>query len=373
MKEYIFILGRDPELSLLELKAYLDSRGIKHELIDSSDKAALLKLPEIDFGAMIKDLGGTSKIGEVFEELGGANLFNTKSNKINYAISVYDDTHIDDLKNELKRKFKEERLKATIKNPGHEDDFLGPSEVVKHELLVKGFEIIAYNGAYAKTIAVFNPYEYESRDKSRPAQRPLEMVSIRLAKILINLSGAKPGMAVLDPFCGIGVILQEAMLMGIDSVGIDNDKEAVAASLKNTEWIRNMFNCTAKCKVVHGDSTKPLNIKADAVATEPFLGPLLRKIPMENEALKIANQLKPMYDSLLKSLRNSVKGRIAIVAPRFRLYSGKRIGVDFERLMKENGYKQAEILQDIKFPITYLGQRGIIEREIWVIEKDHKL
>lgn len=370
MKEYIFILGRDPELSMLELKSYLDTRKIKHELVEYSKKAAFLKLPELDFAAMIKDLGGISKIARVFDNIDNENLFNIKGNKLNYGLSAYDETDTEELKTELKSMFKEQRIKATIKNPAHEDDFLGPSEVVKHELLKKGFEIIAYNGAYARTIAVFNPFEYEKRDKARPSQRPLEMISIRLAKILINLSGSKPGLRVLDPFCGIGVILQEAMLMGIDSIGIDKDREAVNASIRNTEWARNTFNCTAKCKVVNTDSTRQLDTKADSVASEPYLGPLLRKIPMENEAVKIAGQLKPMYDLLLKNLKNSVKGRIAIVIPRFRLYSGKRISVGFEQIIANNGYAPVQIMPEIKFPIIYLGQRGIIEREIWVIEKE---
>ncbi len=369
MKDYIFIFGRDPELSALELKSYLESRKIKHELVDYSKVAALVKLPDIDFHSMIKDLGGITKIARVFEELDDERLFDIKGNKLNYGISVYDDTDIEDFRAELKERFREEKIKANLKNPGHEDDFLGPSEVIKHKLIENGFEIVVYNGAYARTIAAFNPYDYESRDKARPVQRPLQMVSIRLAKILINLSGAKPGMRLFDPFCGIGVVLQEAMLMGINSIGVDLDRDAVAASIKNTDWTRNAFQCTATCKVVHGDSTRQLNVSADAVATEPFMGPLLRKIPMENEALKIASQLKPMYDSLLKSLKHSVKGRIAIVTPRFRLYSGKRIGVDFEKLIQDNGYRKCEILPDIKFPITYLGQRAIIEREIWIIEK----
>lgn len=369
MKDYIFILGRDPELSMLELKSYLDARNIKHDIIDYSDKAAFLKLPQSDFRAMIKDLGGISKIAEVFEDLEKVNLFNTTSNKISYAISVYDDTDVDDFRIELKHRFKEERLKSNLKNPGHEDGFLGPSEVVKHELLTKGFEIIVYNGVYAKTIAVFNPYEYESRDKARPAQRPLEMVSIRLAKILINLSGAKPGMKVLDPFCGIGVILQEAMLMNIDSIGIDLSREAFMASLKNVEWTRNKFKCNVNAKVLNSDSTKPFNVKADCVATEPYLGPLLRKIPMEKEAVKIAAELKRMYDSLLKSLSLSVRGKIAIVTPKFRLYSGKRITLGFEQIAESNGYKVSMILPKINFPVNYVGQRGIIEREIWVLEK----
>ena len=369
MKEYVFVLGRDPQLSMLELKSYLTTRGIEHEIVDYTTKAALLKLPELDFEAMINDLGGISKIARVFDDLNNEDLFNITGNKMNYAISAYDDTDITDLKAELKEMFREQKIKATLKNPSHEDGFLGPSKVVKHKLVSEGFELIVYNGAYARTIAVSNLFEYEKRDKARPVQRPLQMVSIRLAKILINLSGAKPGLTVLDPFCGIGVVLQEAMLMKINSIGIDVDDEMIAASIKNTDWTRKNSHSNATCKVVHADSTKQINVKADCVASEPYMGPLLRKIPMEVEANKIMNELRSMYSSLLKNLKPNVKGKIAIVMPRFRLYSGKRISADFEKIAYDNGYKPCQILPKIQFPLTYLGQRAIIEREIWVIEK----
>lgn len=369
MKEYIFILGRDPELSMLELKSYLVGRGIEHEIIAYSKKAALIKLKDLNFLAIINDLGGISKIARVFKYMAEEDLFNITGNKLNYAISVYDDTDVSDLKAELKLAFREQKIKATIKNPAHEDDFLGPSEVVKHNLIEHGFEIVVYDDVYARTIAVSNSFEYEKRDKARPVQRPLQMVSIRLAKMLINLSGAKPGLAVMDPFCGIGVILQEAMLMNINSIGIDVDSEMVTASIKNTDWIRKLSNSNASCKVVRADSSKQINIKADTVASEPYMGPLLRKIPTEKEAIEIMEKLRPLYNSLLRNLNENVRGRVAIVMPRFRLYSGKRISVNFEQIASDNGYKVSSILPEIKFPITYLGQRAIIEREIWVIEK----
>ena len=49
----------------------------------------------------------------------------------------------------------------------------------------------------------------------------------RLAKILINLSEVKDEEILLDPFCGIGVILEEALLQNINVIGIDKDKKAV--------------------------------------------------------------------------------------------------------------------------------------------------
>lgn len=45
---------------------------------------------------------------------------------------------------------------------------------------------------------------------------------------MINISGIKEGV-LLDPFCGIGSILQEAVLMGFDIRGVDIDKNCIDA------------------------------------------------------------------------------------------------------------------------------------------------
>ncbi|MFH1590812.1 MAG: hypothetical protein ABIC95_02700 [archaeon] len=53
----------------------------------------------------------------------------------------------------------------------------------------------------------------------RPALMPIAM-DPRLARALINLTGIREG-AVVDPFCGVGGVLIEAGLMGLDMHGIE--------------------------------------------------------------------------------------------------------------------------------------------------------
>lgn len=345
MKEYIFILGRDPELSLLEIQSYFKARNILFK-IKEAEQAAIISA-NINPKKVIKDLGGTQKIAKVcdLEDIS----YSGTSNKIKYAVSSYDSNK--DVKDILKQKFKQEKLKATLKHSSFKTPFLMPSESLTVDI-----EIIVFKNYIGKIVAVFNPKEYEKRDKSM--QRPLHTISIRLAKILINLSGAKEGDTLVDPFCGIGVILMEANLMGINGIGVDKDKNCVRIALRNLKG--------ANARAVHGDSTRLSSFvkNADACATEPYLGPFLKKIPLEEQAKKIAAELKPLYSRVLKEIAKVVKGKTAIIAPRFRLYSGKRITINFEELMKRAGLKAGK-----SYPIIYNAGSSKIEREIWVVGK----
>ena len=47
------------------------------------------------------------------------------------------------------------------------------------------------------------------------------MLPPKLAQIIVSLSGTQPGQTVLDPFCGTGVVLQEALIMGAIVYGFD--------------------------------------------------------------------------------------------------------------------------------------------------------
>ncbi|HII15238.1 MAG TPA: hypothetical protein HA362_02905 [Nanoarchaeota archaeon] len=371
MNDYLLILGRDPDLSLLELVSYFSARNISFKIKDKSQAAVLIALPELDFQKTITDLGGIVKIARVIQDLDNEVLYAGKSNKIKYAVSVYSDTDTSDLKEYLKGRLREEKLKITYKRSSRTEQFLMPNDVVRHRLLDEGFELVVYGGIIARTIAVFNPYEYEKRDKERPLQRTLHMISIRLAKILINMVGAKEGDTILDPFSGYGVLLQEAMLMGINVIGVDNSRECADATKKNLEWTAKQFGTRVSFKAIHADSKQVSRFvrQADFAVTEPYMGPLLPKIPMKDEALKIVAQLNPLYRGVLRELSRVVKGNIAFIVPRFRLYSGERVKIPFERMLQEAGFRVVSIMPEIKMPLIYSATDSKIEREIWVFRK----
>ena len=356
MQKYIFILGRDPELSRRELFSYCEARNIKYEILDNTDLALILSIGSIHAEKMIQDLGGTQKIAIIVESF--ENLYMGTKNKVRYAISQYGEEQ-EDIKSELKAYFKKEGIKATIKKSHYEDqDYLNPSEAQNV------VEVIQYKGNIAKTLAVFNPKQHKFRDNKRPAQRPLHTISIRLGKILINLSGAKPGDTVLDPFCGIGTVAQEAMVMGMDVIASDNDKFCIEASKKNLEFMKKHYQCNASYRLIETDARQLTRFVShvDCVATEPYMGPFIKNYPTDQQAKNIARNLLPLYQETIQNLRKITKKKIVFITPRFRTTSKKEVPVNIAPLLEKNYIP-------FEGPFLYSSPTSKMLREIWIIKQ----
>lgn len=264
----------------------------------------------------------------------------------------------------MKEHFKSQHVRAFCKKPKR-DNVLMPSDVLHHDLIDNGFEFLVADSFVARTIAVFDPSLHESRDVGRPEKDYLNVISIRLAKILINLSQPKHNL--LDPFCGYGTILQEALLMDVDVFGIDLDQKIVSACKKNLIWLQNKYRFDAKWRVFCNDArnTSKILTAVDSVATEPYLGPFLKKQPSKDEAFFIVDELESLYSEVLNDLRRVVRGKVAIIIPRFRTRANQIISLPFEKIAKDAGFKPLHF-PEVKLPVLYLT--GKIEREIWVLE-----
>ncbi len=85
----------------------------------------------------------------------------------------------------------------------------------------------------------------------------------KFSRLLVNLSGGRPGQTFLDPFCGTGSLLLEAAEVGMRPVGIDLLQKMVAGATRNStkfgqEWLG----------VIRADSRRLPLATVDAVATD---------------------------------------------------------------------------------------------------------
>ena len=95
------------------------------------------------------------------------------------------------------------------------------------ELLVLEKEIVAGLLIYT------NKEKFGNRKAhKRPAHHPTSMHP-KLARCLVNLTGAKEGEEIVDPFCGSGGVLIEAGLMGLKPTGYDIEKKLVEKARTN--------------------------------------------------------------------------------------------------------------------------------------------
>jgi len=359
MREYLFIFGREPKLSFLELMSYFKSHGIEYKIIKHEKEVCVILLSEkLDFGKMLNNLGGTVKIGEVFEEY----EYKGSKNKLNYGVSIYKGK--DNLIEILKKEYKKEEVKAMLRKT--RDKVFMPSEILSKNLT----EFLVFGDYKARTIAFFNPRKYKERDETRPKQMLLHQVSLRLAKILINLSQARHSL--LDPFCGVGTILQEGMINRLNVIGLDIDQESVDASKENLKWLKEKFGIKSKFKVIKGNAKKlTRHLKRnsiEAIATEPDLGPYFRKIPSKTDVEKTINNLNKMYYEFLLQSHEILKkkGKIAIILPRLK-YKGGSKGLNVKDLLKSTKFGVYSASKGIKLPLITEGR--FLDREIYVFEK----
>ena len=388
--DFIFIEGKNPELSKSEIKSYLDSRNYGYDISEDGKDFLVIRLGNLDLEKMMKSLGGTLKIANVLLEVPKDELENSlenldlekifKSKKFIFGISVYsekDSYRIYKLIGKhLKKRLKENKKSAKFFGfPKNRKPQLTNVEVIKKNFIENSAEVIVcsvkdkfYIGI---TKNVHNPFEFRKRDIERPVQRTIFSISPRLSNILINLSGAKENDILLDPFCGVGTILQEAVLNGINILGIDIDEECVKASKENLRWLSKEYNLglnDIENKIKVGDTRKLSEYfeenSIDGIATEPYLGPPLKKKPSLNEIEEIFKEIRTLYEESLNEMYKILKNkkRIAIVSPCIRTTKTKYVKLDFANIAKKAGFKIINSFFDAE-------RRHKTFREIFVIEK----
>jgi tRNA G10 N-methylase Trm11 len=375
MTEFIFILGKNAELSTAEIENYLKVRRAGFETADSGEGFLVIKADGLP-PKMTEGLGGTLKTGEVIfsgEGVESANfdkLFSSLPEKALFAISAYG-SNVDG--KALAELFKKQMKACGIKaGYVHSDTPLTHTDVLRKRLLEKGAEFLACRGKkfwLAKTTAVHDPYEFQKRDMERPVQRAIFSIPPRLARIMINLANVTDGV-LLDPFCGIGSILQEAALAGFDVRGEDIDEAAVKGCRENLRWLEKTYGAAIGGldeKIRQGDARKLSGYFAansvDAIVTEPYLGEPLRDKPDERQARQILEELGPLFKESVKEMSKILKphGRIVMVSPFFEA-DGKPVGLDMRQIASDAKLRLLRQLPDFEERHRTLRMINVLEK-----------
>ncbi|MBM4401425.1 MAG: hypothetical protein FJ045_05705, partial [Crenarchaeota archaeon] len=323
----LFIPGKNWHLSLAELASFLEARRIKFVVCSSSKEFFVVGVEEKVGASIIDDLGGTIKIGDsavnfsteivrrafvqndkeaqaqIGREIAASGLvdkmFKAESEKALFGVSVYcAEKQLRPVSKVIQR-FIGSSIKRELAGYGRKSKFMGfpkdrklPQlshiEVLKKNLVENKAEILFCVGKeqtfVATTMAVHNPFEFQKRDVGKPVQRTIFAIPPRLARIMVNLTACTEGQVLLDPFCGVGTILQEALLSKAKAIGVDINRWCVEATSRNIEWLKDEYSLeNAEYRVLQGDvhrlSQKIGWEQVDCIATEPDLGPALRQVP----------------------------------------------------------------------------------------------
>ena len=123
----------------------------------------------------------------------------------------------------------------------------------KVELLV----VRARNGRVivAESTGAQNITAYTKRDQERPKRDAfVGMLPPKLAQIMINLANPAPEARILDPFCGTGVVLQEAALLGHPVYGTDLSEKMIRYSKENLDWLKETHRIGFEYDLHEGDA-----------------------------------------------------------------------------------------------------------------------
>lgn len=372
-RKYLFILGRNPELSTAELESFFRKNNADFRKIELINNGLLIELSSMPKKGIIEKLGGTISIGEVIaegnlkeivQELDKINLQNSKSNKLNYTVYNFESEIFEEIKEYLKKRFKEEKLKATEKKLTGSIKMQSGIHAGKASSNLIDEQFFAFKNCFGRIIESSDYKKIEERDMKKPERRNELAISPRLAKILINLSETKENETLLDPFCGIGVILEEALLQRIKVIGIDKDKSAIEGARKNLKWFK--FD-KRNYRLINEDSSQiKLNEKISGIAAEPDFGRLIKSPLAEEESRKILLSFEKLMAQVLNNLkRNITKGekRIAFTAPLILTKNKKRIECDYKKISKSTGLGISK-----GFPINEFRESQIVGRSIIVME-----
>jgi len=142
---------------------------------------------------------------------------------------------------------------------------------------------------------------------------------------MINLAQVDQSAKILDPFCGSGTILQEALLLGYHGlIGSDISKKAIDDTKENLEWLKNSIDRVKGSDLpsLYNLDVRQLSQKikqVDAITAEPYLGPPLKGRESKDQIKKIITDLEQLYIDAFKEFDKILNpsGVVVIIFPVF--------------------------------------------------------
>ncbi|MHB8568161.1 MAG: TRM11 family SAM-dependent methyltransferase [Nitrososphaerales archaeon] len=325
---------------------------LKLHIVKADQTGAIIKCRPASAERLIKLLGGSYKIAKIT----GKDLSDSikqvplpYSSKFEWTVSSYKATEdlIQAAKEEMRDNLKMNDLgKSKYLSPTFDEDLKSgenEDEVERgiHELKAadvsrrifspdnEGLDLVVHGGIedsgafFGYTVGLSDIEGFERRDFERPYQDPRITIGTRLARILCNFAAPAEGILLCDPFCGMGTVLQEAMMTGHSIIGVDKKSDNVFKAKSNLEWLANEYSIERSkiIRMMRYDSQRISELpfpKLDCIASEPILLPTYRSNPSGAEARISMRDARDVYEKSMESMERvlaSSQSRIALVTP----------------------------------------------------------
>ena len=383
---HIAILGRQPSLGMAELEQLYGSTAVRW----FSDSTAIIDSPAFDF----ERLGGTQKAGRVVSELRGdwrqvsmklvsayTQAWADHEGKITLGISAYGfKTTPRDVQKTgiiLKGKLKERGVSlrlipnadTALSSATSHHNKLGLSDNHVELIIVRGA-----NGAaiIAESVGAQNITALAARDQGRPKRDAfVGMLPPKLARMMVNLAPIKAG-RILDPFCGTGVLLQEAALLGYDVYGTDLVPKMVQLTKANLDWLIDTHHVTPGVTLDVGDAmTYHWRTPVDAVACEAYLGQPFSAPPSPGKLTEVRGNCNHIISEFLRNIAPQLSPGtpLCIAVPAWRDSTGRFTHLPLVDSVGSLGYNRTTLRHVRNDQLLYYREDQVVARELLLLTK----
>lgn len=387
---YVAILGRQPALGVGELERVYGSDTMHW----FSDQSAVVTSEHFS----IDYLGGTQKAGRVRIELSRADWrktsmkivqeyqksWATRTGKLTLGISAYGfDVHPREVQKTgiiLKQKLKNSGVSlrlipnqdAALSSATSHHNKLGLSDN-KVELIA----IRARDGRViiAESIGTQNITAYALRDQKRPKRDAfVGMLPPKLAQMMINLATppSSSSITLLDPFCGTGVVLQEAALMGFAVYGTDLADKMIDYSQTNLQWLADSHHLNITTTLHQGDATTTTwKQPVDAVVCETYLGQPFSAPPSPAKLTEVRGNCDHIISTFLKNIAPQLRPGtpLCLAVPAWRGHDGSLTHLPFITQLDKLGFTQYDFKNVKPTDLIYYREDQVVARELLVLVK----
>ncbi|MCA9332787.1 methyltransferase domain-containing protein [Candidatus Saccharibacteria bacterium] len=388
----LYILGRQPEIGIAELESLLGANNIKpigtHAVLSSQDAnhipfsrlggcvkvcKLLTQLPYTDWNKLITYLFSAAPQFLNYLPEGKLNLgisaygFDVSPAKINASALQ--------LKKIIKNAGKSVRIVPNVKNE------LNSAQVIHNKLTSKnGWELVLIKDKnqtiLAQTVHVQDIEAYAARDQKRPKRDArVGMLPPKLAQIIVNMASTgnnRFGATVLDPFCGTGVVLQEAAIMGFSVYGTDIEPRMIEFSTENLNWLDETHEIgNFEWFVEEGDAMQvKWSRNFDFVAGETYLGRPLNSLPDEKTLQKIVSDCDHIHKRFLENIAKQIKPgvRLCLAVPAWKTNKGYT-HLNVLDYLEKLGYTRQSFVHADSSRLIYHREGQTVGRELVVLTR----
>ena len=393
MYKSIFILGRLPAIGRAELESLFGADHI--ESIGERAVGCDIDPSEIDFartGSSVRlakplTVLHTTKWADVVRYVTAElprHLDFLPEGKIKLGLSVFG---MQISPNNLLRTGLE--LKKTCKAAGRTARVVPPSEgselnsaqVLHNQLTGKlGMELLFIHSGnnmwLAQTRGIQDITAYAQRDQNRPKRDAfVGMLPPKLAQTIVNLgTGQLPPHdtnVVLDPFCGTGVVLQEALLMGYGAYGTDLKPRMIDYTRQNLQWLAS-YGVHGNETLEAGDATThQWGHPFSAIASETYLGRPLISWPGPDKLHEIIGTCNVIIEKFLNNLASQLPAntRLCLAVPGWHNPNGHIHHLPLLDHLEKMGYNRISFEHAKTEDLVYFRPDQLVARELLVMIK----